>query len=411
MTSDWKPQFLFTVFLLSILFSIQYPLPGVGSKFASINAADIVLVGIGLFFVSELHLSDHSKIELGVPKVTGWFVILSVWIILSVIVAAIRGSVSVLPNVLWMLKWIEIGGFLLLTQIFSNRVDWGRLLNLLIVCGGVIGTVATFQTLTSTGQFTQSTVFWENPNTLAVFLALPTLLGILNGSSWSTTSYRKSIASYTLGTLSLLGLLTSGSRSGMITLVIGGAVAAVLLYSVLDIRIALGGPLAGGLIAGGSLLITRPWLLKRYIPIYMDNGNVTVNQAFIGGLESRLQLTRKAIDLWTDRPFIGYGWFSSPESPIVGYLDMFYTQLLVDIGIIGLAISLAFYISFFRSLVQRQASGCQVVPAVGAGWLAGLLAAGIGGAHARVPRIMFLLMILLVAASSLNSDDRELFWL
>jgi len=196
----------------------------------------------------------------------------------------------------------------------------------------------------------------------------------------------------------------------MITLVIGGSIGLLILRDRLPVRAFAAGIVAVVSFALPLLLATRPWIVSRYLPVTLTNGKLALNPVFFGGLESRFQLTKKALNLWTQQPIFGYGWFASPENPKVGYLDVLYSQLLVDLGAIGFVLALGFYLVVVRAFVTRISSSSLSVPTAGAGWLVGMLAAGIGGAHVRVPRLLFLLVFVLVAASSLYSRDTRRFW-
>lgn len=410
MSEDRTANLLFILFVLAVLFSVQFPLPNVGSKFASLNVSDLVLVCIGGLFL--LRRTDYPEwnIRLFVPEVTLWFLVVTGWIIITVAVAVLRSSVSLLPNALWVLKWLEIGVFLFLSQSFAERIAWSHLFKFLLGGGALIGTIAAFRTITAEGTYTQATVLWQNPNTMAVFLVLPALLGLLNGAMWFKKRPRRGLQSLGPGSLCLLGVLTTGSRSGIIALVIGALTCTILLYGEKDVRLFTGSVFGGALIVGSVLYTLRPWLFSRYIPLELSDGGIVINQVFIGGLNSRFRLTREAIELWQQQPIFGYGWFASPENPMVGYLDVLYTQLLVDLGIVGFVLISVFYLEVVRGFVRRRVEVSRVVPTVGAGWVVGLLVAGIGGAHARVPRLMFLFVLLLVGAAALASSGRESFW-
>lgn len=401
---------LFALFLVSILFSIQLPIPGVGSKYASINAVDFVVLAIGGVFVCQRTRTDEWEIELTVPKVTAGFCLLGAWILLTVAIAAVREPVSVLVNVLWTLKWFEIAVFLFLAQSFADDVDWDSVLTLLFGGGALIAVIATVQNITATSTYAQSTVLWRNPNTLAVFLALPALLGLLNGALWFRERPRRAWLSSLAGASCLVGVLTAGSRSGMITLVVGGSIGGVLLRERLPVRTLLAGIFGIISIVFPLLLATRPWILDRYLPVRLVDGTLALNGTFFGGLESRFRLTQEAIGLWIQQPIFGYGWLASPENPRVGFLDMLYSQLLVDLGAIGFVLAIGFYLILIRAFLVRITDNSLTVPVAGAGWLVGMLAAGIGGAHARVPRLMFLLVFLLVATAALYSRDTKAFW-
>ncbi|WP_424002666.1 O-antigen ligase family protein [Haloarcula salina] len=410
MSGDSWPNLLVTLFLISVLLSLQLPLPGVGSKYASINASDFVVVALGGLFLARRLRSDDWRIELTVPEVTGWFCLLGGWILVTILVAVVREPVSVFINVLWTLKWFEIAGLLVLVQSFSAAVDWDRALVVLTAGGALIAAVAVVQNITAAGTYAQSTVLWRNPNTMAVFLALPALLGLLNGALWVRERPRLAGLSFLAGAVCLVGVLTAGSRSGMITLFGGGTIGVVLLRDKLPVRTLITAVAGTASLVVPILLATRPWLFKRYLPLVLRNGELTLNPSFFHGLESRFQLTQEAIDLWVQQPIFGYGWFASPENPRVGYLDVLYSQLLVDLGAVGFVLAIAFYLVIVRTFIGRISDVSLVVPIVGASWLVGLLAAGIGGAHARVPRLLYILVVLLVAAAALETRDRRRFW-
>lgn len=408
-TSRW-PNLLFMLFLVSVLFSVQLPLPGVGSKFASINAVDFVVLAIGGLFVCHRTWTDEWEVELTVPTVTAGFCLLGSWILLTVAIAAVREPVPVLINVLWTLKWFEIAVFLFLAQSFADDVDWDRALKLLLGGGTLIAGIATVQNLTATETYAQSTVLWRNPNTMAVFLSLTALLGLLNGALWFNERPRRAGVSFLAGLSCLVGVLTAGSRSGMITLSVGGAIGFLLLRERLPTRELVTGIAGAGSFVLALLLATRPWILNRYLPVRTLDGELALNPTFFGGLENRFRLAREAVGLWVQQPIFGYGWFASPENPRVGYLDVLYSQLLVDLGAVGFVLAIGFYLLLVRAFLARITDESLTVPIAGAGWLVGMLAAGIGGAHARVPRLMFLFVFVLVATAALHSRDTRTFW-
>jgi len=404
------PQLLFTLFLVAVVFSIQAPLPGVGSKYASVNASDGVLLCIAGLFVWRRARTGDWTVELTMPRMTSWFLIVGGWILVTVLVAVIREPVPVLANTLWALKWFEIVVLAVLVQSFASEIDWDRLLAVLIGGGVVVAVVGLFQSLTASSTFGRATVLWQNPNTMAVFLALPGLLSLLNGALWMGDRPRRARLSFSIGVICLLGLLSTGSRSGMVTLVVGMCLGVYLLRKRLPVRLFAGG-LGGGLsVAGALVFTTRPWLIDRLIPIQLAGGTLRVNQAFVGGLESRSRLAIEAVDLWTRQPIFGYGWFASPENPRVGYLDILYTQLLVDTGAFGFILIMVFYLVVVRTFLASRTAESLVVPVAGASWMVGLLVAGIGGAHARVPRLMFLLVVVLAIAVAFRSRKTRTFW-
>jgi hypothetical protein len=401
---------LFALFLVSILFSLQLPLSGVGSEYASVNASDFVVLALGGVFLAQRIQTGDWRLKLSIPEVTVWFCLLGGWILATVLVAVIREPVSSLANVLWTLKWFEIAGLLVLAQSFSTAVDWDRMLTVLLAGGTLIAAVAVVQNITASGTYARATVLWRNPNTMSVFLALPALLGLLNGALWVREGPVRARLSFLAGTVCLVGVLSAGSRSGIITLLVGGTVGVVLLRDRLPVPTLVAAVVGTASLLIPVLLVTRPWLLNRYLPFILTDGELALNPSFFGGLEARFNLTKEAISLWVQQPIFGYGWFASPENPRVGFLDVLYSQILVDLGAFGFLFAIVFYLVFVRAFIVRISDVSLAVPVVGASWLVGLLAAGIGGAHARVPRLMFCLVILLVATAALESRDSRRFW-
>lgn len=404
-----RETWLFILFALAVLFSVQVPLPGVGSKYASINSSDFAILLIFVLFVEERQRRNDWEISLSLPRPMAWFVLAGAWIVVTVVVATIRSEVSMLPNTLWTLKWFEIAVFFLLAQQYAERVDWNAVVWTVLAGGTLQAVVAIGITpfLTGYGRITvvpflstygQPTVFWQNPNGLAVFFALVATLYILAGACSFSFQRRRAIWFLAGGLLVAVGVILSGSRSGLITLLSGIVVGSLLAYRHLSKPLT--ASVAGfGLLAGlGLASVLNTTIFRRYLPtVTFEQGTIVLTGKGTGAIYSRYDLTLQAIDLWKEQPIFGYGWFASPET--VGYLDVFYAQILVDVGIVGVVVLAGFYLSLTKSFVRNRYRGSYVLGAAGGGWLVGLLCAGVGGAYARVPRLMFLLVLLLVASA------------
>lgn len=395
------PHALFLLFVLSVVFSVQFPLPLVASQYASVNLSDLVLLAIAVLFVLERLRADDWRLSLSLPSPTAWFLVAGGWMVVSLAAAVVRSPGVAAVNALWTLKWFEVTVLFVLAQAFADRVDWSALLVVLSGAGVVVAVTTVVRTVSTSG-FTRVTVFWHNPNTLAVFLALPALLCLAHGAGRIRERPREALVAVLGGLCCLLAVVSTGSRSGLITLVAGVAVTVVLSYRRLSVPLLVAG-VGTGVAAGGVLLTTRPKLLGRFLPtIAFRDGTIVFSGPGTGAIYSRYDLTRKALGLWTERPVFGYGWFASPENPAVSFLDVFYTQVLVDLGLVGFVLVGAFYLVLVRAFVVQRTTTSLAVPTAGAAWLVGLLAAGVGGGHPRIPRIMFLLVLVLVAANRLR---------
>ena len=403
-----RPQILFTLLTVAVLFSVQFPLPMVDSNYASLNLSDLVILCIFVHFLSELFLDRDWHVSLTMPHLTSLFVLTSVWILITTSVAVFRSPVPVVANILWTLKWLEIVALLILVQQYAEEVDWQTIVKIVVAGAALIAAISIAFSLTSTG-WSRATVLWRNPNTLAVFLALPSLICFVYAATSLDKNLTNRAAALFVGFILILGIGGTGSRSGLITLIVGTVVALLLAYRQISTRILLGGMSVGVMMGLGGLWLTgRMKLFQRFFPtVAIRDGGIVVSGTGSAGIDSRVRLTKKGIDLWLDQPIFGYGWFASPENPLVGFLDVFYTQILVDVGIVGFVLVMLLYLEIFRQFARRSNGPSIIVSVAGAGWVLGLLAAGIGGAHARVPRIMFIMILLLAAVLHRKIEDRN----
>lgn len=406
-----KYTILFSVFVLTVLYSVQFPLPGVGSDYASLNLSDMVLLTIGILFIFNIIIYKKSRVPVYFPRVVFWYIIVGVWIVTSVTVAALRSPVSILPNILWTLKWFEIFALLIMSQFFINQVYWEKIISLIILGSVPIASMSIIQTVTATG-WTQPTIFWNNPSTLGIFLSLPFLLSLVLGGVQIQNNTRQGIMYLSVALLFAISVGASGSRAALLTTVVGSSSALVLARKQLPIKTLFVSGLTGSVMGVGLLWISgRALLFKRYFPLSYQNGSFVLEGIGSTGIEVRLQLIKKGFNLWSEQPVFGYGWLASPENPLVGFLDNFYIQVLVDLGFIGFIFTIILYLLLLRAYISNKNDSSIVISVGAASWLIGLFAASIGGAHLRVPRIMYLLMILLVATVQINTyrPSRSLF--
>jgi O-antigen ligase len=301
-----------------------------------------------------------------------------------------------------MLKWFEIFSLLILAQYHSDKVNWKRIVPLLVGSGVLLSLSAIFQLIRTDG-WSRPSIFWQNPNALAIFLCLPTLFCLLYGSIYIQRDIVKGISLFFAGVLMVIGIGSTGSRTGFIVLFTGALVLIAFYYKQIPIRHLLGAMSASITLSTILLIVAdRTNFVLRFLPeISTSAGSLTIQPP--PGIVGRYQLIQKGIDLWIQQPVFGYGWFASPENPNVGFLDLFYVQILVDLGIIGFILVMLFYANFIREFLHQAHASPEAVSVVGAGWLIGIMAGGIGEAWPRVPRLMFLLILLLITSKNANS--------
>lgn len=404
-----KIDLLFTGLTLSVLFSLQLPLPFVDSNYASINMSDFIILAIGVVFLIRSTNTNDWTLDIPLPNLTGWFLFVGSWIMITLVVAAFRSSVSILPNILWALKWFEIVALLILAQQFADQVSWQRIVSVIIWGSLPIAMIAILRTVTTTG-WTQPTVFWNNPSTLAIFLGLPGLLSVFSGYFRIRENHKQGAVLLVVALVFFTSIGAIGSRAGVLTVLVGIMIAGVLARKRLSISLLATSGIIGATIGFGLLWATgRSTLLSRYFPtVAIENGGVVISGTGSAGINTRIELLSKGIDLWTQRPIFGYGWFASPENPKVGFLDNFYVQVLVDTGVFGFIMVMVLYLAIIRVFLRHRHSAAPAIVFGGVGWVVGLLVAGLGGAHPRTPRLMFLLILLLISVTELTQNERIL---
>lgn len=383
--------------VLLIIFSVEIPVLTGVSSYASLNSEDAAVVIVGTYFVYS-KIRYGWSLEITLPRVTFYLGLVSGWILLTLIIASFRSQQSVMASFLWVFKWFEVVVFFLLLQDLFDRHKSGLAVQS-IVYGGIV--IALYSLLTSILGGYRAEAFFNNPNVLSSFLVLSASLA---------AAYVVFTRKYTYFFAVLLisgGVVTTGSRSGILGLLVAFTVLSLITirnWNTSDIFIIL--------VTGISLMPTIPFIIDSSVIdrltgwiSFRDGRLVLADTRAARSFRVRAELVEKALDLFQQQPIFGYGWFAVPSR--VGYLDVFYTILLVELGIIGTVLYMLFTVSIIRAWIVDYQKGALVVGSAGVAWYCGLLAQSIGGAFPRIPQIMFLTFIVLVASASTSLNSVE----
>jgi len=248
--------------------------------------------------------------------------------------------------------------------------------------------------------------FWGNPNAIGTFYFLMTLVFfalLIHRDSWNPWLF------IGMG-LSFLVLILSGSRTALLALAAGSPVVMFELRDRLSVKRVIWSGAILGVSAGILLLFLNPFFVKKFfitidIIELFQSGQVSFSGGQTGGITKRIEMAQRGLRLFSDQPLFGYGWFASPENPRVSIIDMHYPVLLVDLGLPGAGLMLTLYTLIlyrFHSLCQRSNIW---IPAVGTAWYVGLLVSGLANSNIRVPRMMFITILLLVAARAVSERN------
>lgn len=390
---------VYAVLVLSIVFSVEIPLDIVGTQYASINSEDVAILLVTISFVYE-KLRNGWRIQLQFPSVTIFLMIFTVWILASVLIASVRTPSPVTVSYLWTLKWLE---GIVLFVILQDQVDEVTGRSILKVLAGAGIVLALYAVSISYLKGNRVRVFFGNPNTLSVFFVLVTLLFV----GWATEARSWRFVGF-LGAsvVSFTAILTTGSRSGVLGITIGLVLLVLLLRSRFsESQLA---TLASGVSAGIVSLpvVLGPHLIERYTEwIRFGKRGVTLTDTVAArSFRIRIRLMKKAFSLFQEAPIFGHGWFASPSR--IGYLDVHYTTLLAEIGVVGLVLALVLYLTIVRAWMNIRDRGAFTFGSVGAAWYCALLVQNVGGNFSRTPQIVFLTFVVLTAARAVTTDDR-----
>jgi hypothetical protein len=383
-------------FILATIFSVEFPVLQSISEYASINSEDFALLLLFIYFTYLVYSRGDLRISL--PRVTLWVGLASLWIVVTLAVALIRSPEPVTPSVLWLFKWFAgVISFLVLQNLIDRNT--ARVSVHLILLAGLI--LATYSIVQSILGAYRIRVFFGNPNTLAAFFTMVGTLSLARAINGRSLIYLISL------TISAGAVLSTGSRSGLLGLIV--ALFTIIIFLARDIRSR--DYAAMSAIAGASLLVI-PNILDESV-ISRLTGWVTISSEGIALADTvaaesfriRVQLIERGIELFIKQPIFGYGWFAVPSR--VGYLDVYYTILLVEIGLIGFVLFLYVHLLFIRSWLTDRTNGGFVIGSACAAWYCGLLTQSIAGAFPRTPQILLLTFVLLVSSKAIAHEPVE----
>lgn len=390
---------LYGVFLLAVVFQVEFPVLSGISGYASINLEDIVIAVIGLTAVWERMRSNDWSLTIKLPETTAFVLLFTAWITLTVLIATIRSPDPISASYLWLLKWFEFVVVLIILQDEMTTYIAENLIRLLILLGALISGYAVINSGLGAYRFR---AFFDNPNTASVFFNL-----VLFTSLWRTFQRRTDLARIGYGITAVVAfwaVFTTGSRSGVIGLFVGLAVTLFLVRRRFTVtHVAIGLTTSIGSIVAVPLFLDASVFHRLIDWVEFSDDNIQLaSTTAAGSFETRLDLIDKSMYLYIENPIFGYGWYASPSR--VGYLDVHYTTMLVEIGAIGLILILIIYGFFIKEWYLANKDDIFIGGAC-ISWYVGILAQSIGGNMIRSPQILFLTAILLVATVVLAESD------
>ncbi|WP_460923230.1 O-antigen ligase family protein [Salinarchaeum chitinilyticum] len=382
---------VFAAVTLLIIFSVEFPIELGISEYESINTEDFAVVFLLLWFAKRVLLGEERAVGPLLPTVTAMLIIVTGWIVLTFGIAAIRSPSPVAASALWVMKWFEVVLFFICIQHLMRPYSASVVIKSIVAGGALLAGYSVYASQLLAVRRVR--VFFNNPNTLAAFFILVITLSIGGAiANRGLPRYGYSLA----GILTGGAMLTTLSRSGMIGLIVAMSLLVVLHYRDLTGR-ALAGLVGAVVTVGWAMAYMLQDRLDRFVEWVRisPDGVALASGTAAESFRIRLELLRKSFDLWIEQPIFGYGWFASPSR--VGFLDNFYSILIVELGLPGLILMLGLYAAVLRSLIQAGIRGSSHLSNAVVAWFIGLLAMSIGGAFARSPQMMMLWTLLLVA--------------
>ncbi len=390
---------LFFLLSISIIFPLQLPIGGLGSNYASINSVDVVLFFLFLYYAFTFNSEKIRKFKITMPKITAVLLIISGWIILTSVIVSIRTNISILASSLWILKWFEGIGLFLMAQNYLTPKS-GKLVFRSIFLSGIFLSALSLPYYYIFEPFRLS-FFFGNPNVLSTFLNLVIIMGVV--TLIEETNY-SSITCLTAIALAGTALILTGSRTGILGLVTSISILTIVYGKNNARRMLITYIFAGTLFSTVLILFSVP---KFYFDrltgwITFESGKLSLTDSgFADPIRTRIRLIDKAIELFNQYPVFGHGWYSSPSR--IGYLDIHYTTLLAEMGVIGFLLFIILYIIVLKK--WSEIDKYSLIGTIGFVWFATLLIQSIGGNFPRIPQISFIYFLLL-AAGAANMEER-----
>ncbi|MDL0130810.1 O-antigen ligase family protein [Halobacterium salinarum] len=382
-------------FILATIFSIEFPVLQSISEYASINSSDLALLLLFIYFSYVVYSKGELRVPL--PRVTLLVALASLWIVVTLAVATIRSPEPVTPSVLWLFKWFAgVAAFVILQNLIDRNTAKASI-HLILIAGLILAIYSVTQSIAGAYRIR---VFFGNPNTLAAFFTLVATLSLAKSIN------RRSLIYLIPVIFSGGAVISTGSRSGLLGLIVGLFSISILMAREFQSR----DIVAISTMAVPSLLIFPKVLGESVVDrltgwVTITSGGIALSDTvWARSFRIRLQLIEKAFDLFSQQPIFGYGWFAVPSR--VGYLDVYYTTLLVETGLIGFVLFLYVHLSFIRSWLTDRTNGVFVIGSACAAWYCGLLAQSIAGAFPRTPQILLLTFVLLISSKALTGPDQ-----
>jgi O-antigen ligase len=390
-TGERSALFLFVLVTAMLIYSVEIPINIGFSQYASINSEDFAVL-ILFSWLTKRSIIDRESLAVPLKKLTLFLFLCSIWILFTFLIALLRSPEPVGASALWVLKWFEVIIFFVCVQHLMTKRTALAVVRTVILGGIIIGiyTVLASEFLTDW----RVRVFFNNPNTLASFFTL--LISLSFSRLISHINYKKWL--YVLASLlGVAGIIATLSRSGTLAMIVVLCVLFVLYwryFSAAELRLLIGGAVTT-VAAMAVVLQDRITRFTEWFVITGEGIKLAGGQAS-RSFTKRLELIDKAIELFIQNPIFGYGWFASPSR--VGFLDVLYTILIVELGLPGLILMISLYIVVIKTLLQARIGEARFLSGAILAWFLGLLAMGIGGSYVRSPQMMMLWTLMVVTA-------------
>jgi len=243
---------------------------------------------------------------------------------------------------------------------FFSEAVWKRLLIITLWVGSIVVVVAFAETLIQLPQ-SYPTVFFGNPTILASFLVIVPFL-----AGYAFSYARRVSTRYALAALALLSFAVSflsEARGALLAFIVGSAWVAAIGFFTSARRAAIR---TRAVYAGVAIIIGVAGLLLFVPSATAPLTNAVAQEISSFSKEPRFFLWKAALEGFSDRPFIGrgYGAFDAVfeehyQPPLIAQEAWFdsahnhYLDILIDGGIVGLLLYLAFFVSVLYAIHRR----------------------------------------------------------